>query len=425
VARVQQPQRVLTPPAPIGAAWLGRLLADRRRVLLVALSAGLSASISLSQVTLAVLAAWLVVDWLRGRRRVGAPPLAAPMVAFTVWTVMAVVASPAPRDSAWAARSVLLLATPWIVAHVLDDAARARWFATALFVGMTVVSLLAVVQVGTCAGDRLYGKAVALPPVLASVFGKCARAHGFYSIYMTLGGVLALVLTLTLPRVPLLRPPAAGAAGWLLGVLAFVLTFVRGAWLGCAAGFGVLALLLRRRTLVLLGAVIVIVMVVAVPSVRERATTMFDPADATARERLAMLSAGLTLVRAQPMLGVGPGQVKRLYPEYAPPEALRRHTSHLHNTPLQIAVERGLVGLALWLWIFVAFFVRSARVLRRLPAEAAADRALVAGSIAAIAAFLVAGLFEYNFGDTEVLLVALSIMALPFVVERDHAAAAA
>jgi O-antigen ligase len=166
-------------------------------------------------------------------------------------------------------------------------------------------------------------------------------------------------------------------------------------------------------------------MVVAVPSVRERATTMFDRADATARERLAMLSAGLTLVRAQPMLGVGPGQVKRLYPEYAPPEALRRHTSHLHNTPLQIAVERGLVGLALWLWIFVVFFVRSARVLRRLPAEAAADRALVAGSIAAIAAFLVAGLFEYNFGDTEVLLVALSIMALPFVVERDHAAAAA
>jgi len=43
----------------------------------------------------------------------------------------------------------------------------------------------------------------------------------------------------------------------------------------------------------------------------------------------------------------------------------------------------------------------------------------VLGSIAAIAAFLVAGLFEYNFGDTEVLLVALALMALPFVVERE------
>jgi len=46
-------------------------------------------------------------------------------------------------------------------------------------------------------------------------------------------------------------------------------------------------------------------------------------------------------------------------------------------------------------------------------------RALVLGSMAAIAAFLVAGLFEYNFGDTEVLLVALALMAVPFVVERD------
>jgi len=36
--------------------------------------------------------------------------------------------------------------------------------------------------------------------------------------------------------------------------------------------------------------------------------------------------------------------------------------------------------------------------------------------MAAIAAFLVAGLFEYNFGDTEVLLVAVALMALPFTV---------
>jgi hypothetical protein len=31
----------------------------------------------------------------------------------------------------------------------------------------------------------------------------------------------------------------------------------------------------------------------------------------------------------------------------------------------------------------------------------------------------VSGLFEYNFGDTEVLLVTLAVMALPFVVERE------
>jgi hypothetical protein len=55
-------------------------------------------------------------------------------------------------------------------------------------------------------------------------------------------------------------------------------------------------------------------------------------------------------------------------------------------------------------------------ILRRLPREAAGDRALVLGSLAAVVAFLVAGLFEYSFGDTEVLLVAMALMALPFAL---------
>ena len=87
--------------------------------------------------------------------------------------------------------------------------------------------------------------------------------------------------------------------------------------------------------------------------------------------------------------------------------------------------ERGVPGLAAWIAIWVAFFAASAGTLSRIPAGDEDARALVLGSMAAIAAFLVAGLFEYNFGDTEVLLVALALMALPFIVQRDLDAAAA
>jgi len=183
--------------------------------------------------------------------------------------------------------------------------------------------------------------------------------------------------------------------------------------------------LARRRVLALALLLAVPLGALAIPIVHHRLATIGDTTDDTTRDRLAMLVGGLMLAREHPVTGVGPGQVKRLYPIYAPPEALRRHTSHLHNTPLQIAVERGLVGLAFWLWIFVAFFVRAGRVLRRVPAAATADRALVIGALAAVTAFLVSGLFEYNFGDTEVLLVALAVMALPFVVERQLEARAA
>jgi putative inorganic carbon (HCO3(-)) transporter len=136
-----------------------------------------------------------------------------------------------------------------------------------------------------------------------------------------------------------------------------------------------------------------------------------------------MLEAGRRLGVENPAMGMGPGPLKNVYASVAPPEALRRSTSHLHNTPLQIAVERGLVGLVAWRWIFVAFLVCGIAIFRTLPPEAAGDRALVLGSLAAVVTFLVAGLFEYNFGDTEVLLVALTFMAMPFALARDRAGA--
>ena len=129
---------------------------------------------------------------------------------------------------------------------------------------------------------------------------------------------------------------------------------------------------------------------------------------------------GLRLIVEHRLKGVGPGQVKYLYPSVATPEALRPSTSHLHNTPLQITVARGVVGLAAWLWIFMAFLTRGIVLLRQLPSDAAGDRALMLGALAAIVTFLVAGLFEYNFGDTEVLLVALAVMALLFALARQH-----
>ena len=50
-----------------------------------------------------------------------------------------------------------------------------------------------------------------------------------------------------------------------------------------------------------------------------------------------------------------------------------------------------------------------------LPTPVAA-RTVVIGSLAAITGFLVGGLSEYNFGDSEVVMVAWAIAALPSVV---------
>jgi len=156
---------------------------------------------------------------------------------------------------------------------------------------------------------------------------------------------------------------------------------------------------------------------VAPRELRHRFLSMADPEEAGVRERLSMWKSGLAMWRERPLVGVGPGEVKREYSRFALPEAVKKRTSHVHNTPLQILVERGVLGLAAWLAIWAAFFSRCIGLLRRLPSEAAAERALVVGSLAAIVGFLVAGLSEYNFGDSEVVMVAWALMALPWAVE--------
>jgi O-antigen ligase len=399
LGRLSQPQRVLT--------WTSAA-ARVRDGALVAFAVGLASSISLSEISLAVLTVSVIVGATRGRI---AWPLALPIGLFLGWTAVVALASARPVESLLEARSTAWLLAIVVLANVFPDATAARRWLMLLFACVAVVSALSIVQVAACP------EAAPALPVLRRFLRRCHRAHGFYSIYMTLGGVLVLVLTAVLPA--LLRERRRWSwtvPGWTTGIAALALTQVRGAWVGFLIGVLGTLQFIRRRGLVLAAIGALLVAALALPGVAARVRTIGSMDDPTTRDRFAMLSGGLRIAADHPWLGIGPGIVKHVYPVYAPPDALRRSTSHLHNSPLQILVERGVVGLALWLGLFAAFFVRAAAVLRASRDDAGESRALVAGSMAAIAAFLVAGLFEYNFGDTEVLLVACSVMALPFAV---------
>jgi O-antigen ligase len=86
---------------------------------------------------------------------------------------------------------------------------------------------------------------------------------------------------------------------------------------------------------------------------------------------------------------------------------------HLHNVPVQIAAERGLPALAIWLWFIVVLTTDLVRRFRTDP-----HRVLPAAALAAVVAMLAAGLFEYNFGDSEFLMLFLLVVTLPFAAAR-------
>jgi O-antigen ligase len=86
---------------------------------------------------------------------------------------------------------------------------------------------------------------------------------------------------------------------------------------------------------------------------------------------------------------------------------------HLHNVPIQIAAERGIPALLAWL-CFVG--VAAVTLWRQMRAKVAPD---VAGAgLAALVGMLAAGLFEYNFGDSEFMMLLLGLITLPFAARE-------
>jgi O-antigen ligase len=387
-----------------------------RGVLLGAFVVGLGFSITLSQTALALLTLRLL--WRLRDPVVRADtrwPLWRPVVAFSGATILSALLSGHALASLGSSKSLLLVAALYVLVDALREPADANRFLLGLTAAGAAAAAVGLLQVGLC------------PPTDAPLtsprwlYHRCERAHGFFSIYMTLAGVLLLFLLATLPRLlaggSLLRRLAAP---WLVMLWALIVTYTRGAWMGFGAGVLVMAATVRRGRWLLVTGLLVLVAAgfVAPRELRYRLLSMVDPDEAGVRERLFMWRSGLAMWRERPLVGVGPGEVKREYPRFALPEAVKKRTSHVHNTPLQILVERGVLGLAAWLVIWAAFFARCIGLLRRLPGEAVAERALVVGSLAAIVGFLVAGFSEYNFGDSEVVMVAWALMALPWAVER-------
>jgi O-antigen ligase len=145
-----------------------------------------------------------------------------------------------------------------------------------------------------------------------------------------------------------------------------------------------------------------------------RMTSIVDLRDTSNYDRLCMAEAGLRMVADRPLFGLGPQLVERRYPIYRTPTAPRYAVPHLHNNLLQLAAERGLPSLAAYLAMMAGSLCLAYRRYRQEGGRRGPRSDLYLGVMLALFAFNVAGLFENNWGDTEVQRVVLFVMAIPF-----------
>jgi len=195
----------------------------------------------------------------------------------------------------------------------------------------------------------------------------------------------------------------------LVTALALLLTYTRSVWIGWLAAALVLMLLSRVR-LVFYAAPALLLFVTFMPlNLFARLISVVDMDQTSNFDRVRMLEGGVEMIRDQPLLGVGPGNVKDSYALYRKHDAPRPRPPHLHNNVVQIWAERGILGLSAYLLLMALFLrecVREWSGPRRRWAEV---------GVAVTVSLAVAGLFEFNFGDTEVFYLLLNLMALVVV----------
>lgn len=251
--------------------------------------------------------------------------------------------------------------------------------------------------------------------VLAGLFGFTvflldgasfeSRARGAVGHYMTFAGQLLLFLSVISGVMIGSREGHwrrfASMAALPLG-LALAATFTRSAWLGLVAALAAMLGIARPRLLPVLALAVALGVAVAPAPIRARLTGMFDPSNPTNRERTFMWEAGGRMFRDHPVTGVGLMDLHPVYDRYRDPAA-KEGAGHLHSVPVQLAATTGTLGLVAFAALFGSLLWCAARGLRRQLREGGLGAGLRLGVVGALIGFLVAGLFEWNLGDEELL----------------------
>jgi len=198
--------------------------------------------------------------------------------------------------------------------------------------------------------------------------------------------------------------------GTVMTHLALLLTFTRSVWLGWIVAVAVLLALKWPKALAWVVPVGILAISFAPLPFFSRMISSFDVRQSSNLDRIRMFQAGVEIIKDYPLLGVGPANIKEVYPLYRKHDAPRFRIPHLHNNFVQLWAERGILALVAYLTLLALFLSMCWR--RR-------GTAFGDAGIAVAVALTAAGLFEFNWGDTEVFWLLLDVIAMvAFALER-------
>lgn len=245
------------------------------------------------------------------------------------------------------------------------------------------------------------------------------RLQGLTSHWMTYSGLLMFAfifffIYLFYEKKKKMKVITAVALLFILA--AILLSLTRSVWVGIFVALGLFIVYYKPKILYAAIPAAVLLVLFLPQSLKNRVVSTVDMQNDTNRDRFYMLKTGINIFKEYPLTGVGADNIGKIYDDYKPAEA-RLSNPHLHNNFIQALAERGIFALVSLLAAFVSIIIL---LIKKIKNSIGFEKMVATGVLFAFIGFLVAGLFEYNFGDTEIKFILFYFLSIPFAALKDE-----
>lgn len=381
---------------------------DRRESWIFALALLSAASTLVSIAAAQILFGMACLLWIAIRPRpLVLPSYVLPLCVFMLTTFLSLAMSPDPGVGGSPIHKFFLYPIGLLAANFVSNARRVRLTIQVLLTTAAAGAIFSLIQFAFKERRYLATKDLADDPMALD------RVKGFMGHWMTFSGGQLLVWCAAIPIVVFI------GRRWLVPLalvgFAILISFTRSAWAGAGAGVLAAAYWIPRKQLISILVPIAVAGLLASPFIYHRISLSAHGKFGPDYGRVALWKVGVEMVRDHPLFGVGPERIPVEFPLYYKESNLDQfYYGHMQNDFLQIAAERGLICFAAFLW-FLAELYRS--FWRFLKSSDDTLRLTALSAMSALTGFLVMGLAEYNFGDSEPLMLFLFIVSIPFGVD--------
>jgi len=371
-------------------------------------------SISITQISFAIGAlSWILkVHLTQTWKELRGTMVGIAILCFCLACVLSIITAVDPENSIKLVKKMIqFVIFFWVANTVQDEKQRDALVGLVIVAGVVacVNGILPLLIPSVFSPDSLYG-----------LRGE-SRLLGTMSAPATFSGVLMLVGLLAFGKSLFHKPKEY----WVLGStgiigLGLLLSFARQAWLGYFIGTVFLLFIWNKKYLLVLPLLFAGLLLFAPDRVTDRILSFNNLQDTTLQQRVSTWKGGWEIFKDHPITGCGYKCVDSIHSQYPDPSGWIERYRGMHSNIFQLLIDTGIVGLGLWISIWVTYFMEIFQRWRTLTEDASqnSSRGILMGASAAVLAFLAGGFFETNIYDSEVAMLLYFLMGLSLAMVK-------